>query len=173
MRLGKDLDAPMSEAGDDYGDYSKFESNRNSVVEKNDPGLYDDGSEPFLRNYQKMMTEMDNYEGDKLRKKEDESVKQVMSNMDVPDFRKHLPNNEMLQELMNQRLKVDWKQEYDKFQAEKEMISTKINKKNPYNGRLSPIAKERIYRLYLKGATPKELSLRFGILPDRVKAVVF
>jgi hypothetical protein len=51
MRLGKDLDAPMSEAGDDYGDYSKFESDRNSVVEKNDPGLYDDGSEPFLRNY--------------------------------------------------------------------------------------------------------------------------
>jgi len=53
------------------------------------------------------------------------------------------------------------------------MIRTKIGKKQQYNGRLSPIAKERIYRLYLKGATPKELSLRFGIFPDRVKAVVF
>jgi transposase-like protein len=38
---------------------------------------------------------------------------------------------------------------------------------------MSPVVKERIYRLYLKGATPKELSLRFGILADRVKAIVF
>jgi hypothetical protein len=74
---------------------------------------------------------------------------------------------------MNQRLTVDWKEEYLKFQQEKEMIDLKGMKKQPYNGRLSPIAKERIYRLYLKGATPKELSLRFGIFPDRVKAVVF
>jgi hypothetical protein len=60
MRLGKDLDAPVSEAGDDYGDYSKFESNKNSVVEKNALGEYDDGTDPFLKNYNKMMTEMAN-----------------------------------------------------------------------------------------------------------------
>jgi hypothetical protein len=43
-----------------------------------------------------MMTEMANHEGDMLRAKEEKSVKHVMSRMDVPDFRKHLPNNEML-----------------------------------------------------------------------------
>jgi transposase-like protein len=42
-----------------------------------------------------------------------------------------------------------------------------------YNGRISPVAKEEIYRLYLKGTTIKELSLKFGILPQRVKAVIF
>lgn len=29
LRMGRDLDAPMSEAGDDYGDYSKFENDKN------------------------------------------------------------------------------------------------------------------------------------------------
>jgi hypothetical protein len=42
-----------------------------------------------------------------------------------------------------------------------------------YNGRISPVAKEEIYRLYLKGTTIKELSLKYGILPQRVKAVIF
>ena len=42
-----------------------------------------------------------------------------------------------------------------------------------YNGRISPLAKEEIYRTYLKGTTIKDLSLKFGILPQRVKAVIF
>jgi len=42
-----------------------------------------------------------------------------------------------------------------------------------YNGRLSPVAKEELYRLYLKGTTIKDLSLKYGILPQRVKAIVF
>jgi len=42
-----------------------------------------------------------------------------------------------------------------------------------FYGRLSPLAKEQIYRLYQKGMTVKDLSLKFGILPQRVKAVVF
>lgn len=33
------------------------------------------------------------------------------------------------------------------------------------NGRFSPMAKEKIYRLYLKGATIKDLSLKFGCIP--------
>jgi len=41
------------------------------------------------------------------------------------------------------------------------------------HGRMSPFAKELVYRLYLKGATVKDLSLKFGILPQRVKALVY
>lgn len=29
LRMGRDLDAPMSEATDDYGDYSKFQNDKN------------------------------------------------------------------------------------------------------------------------------------------------
>lgn len=42
-----------------------------------------------------------------------------------------------------------------------------------YNGRMSPAAKEELYRYYLNGMTVKELSLRYGVLPQRVKAIVF
>jgi len=42
-----------------------------------------------------------------------------------------------------------------------------------FKGRMSPFGKEMVYRSYLKGATIKDLSLRFGILPQRVKAIVW
>jgi uncharacterized protein YjcR len=42
-----------------------------------------------------------------------------------------------------------------------------------YNGRVSPIAKEELYRLYMKGTTIKDLSLKYGIIPQRVKAIIF
>lgn len=67
LRLGRDLDAPIPSRGDEYGDYSKFESRKNQVKEVNDLGVYDDGSDPFLKNYNKMMTEMKNFEGQELR----------------------------------------------------------------------------------------------------------
>jgi hypothetical protein len=139
----------------------------------NDLGEFDDGSDPFLANYNKMMTEMKNEEGDKLRQKEKDSVENVMGRMDTANFKDYLPNNELMQEFTNQRLKVDWEEEYLKFQSEKDFISENIARDRQYIGRLSPVVKERIYRLYLKGATPKDLSLRFGIFADRVKAIVY
>lgn len=42
-----------------------------------------------------------------------------------------------------------------------------------YNGRVSPVAKEELYRLYLKGSNIKDLSLKYGILPQRVKAIIY
>jgi hypothetical protein len=41
------------------------------------------------------------------------------------------------------------------------------------NGRLSPHAKEDMYRLYLQGWTVKDLSEKYGILTARVKAVLW
>ena len=78
-----------------------------------------------------------------------------------------------MQEFMKQRLAVDWEAEFIKFQKEKDFLLENKAQETRYNPRLSPTTKERIYRLYLKGATPKELSNRFGIFPDRVKAIVF
>ena len=40
-------------------------------------------------------------------------------------------------------------------------------------GGLSPWCKEEIYRNYLAGWTVKDLSYKFGILPERVKAIVY
>lgn len=38
---------------------------------------------------------------------------------------------------------------------------------------MSPIAKEELFQNYVKGMTIKDLSLKYGILPQRVKAIVF
>ena len=38
---------------------------------------------------------------------------------------------------------------------------------------MSPFVKERIYREYLTGSSVKDLSLKYGILQQRVKAIVF
>lgn len=38
---------------------------------------------------------------------------------------------------------------------------------------MSPFAKENVYREYLKGAKVKDLSLKYGIMPQRVKAIVW
>lgn len=40
-------------------------------------------------------------------------------------------------------------------------------------GRMSPQAKEELYRSYMTGTTVKDLSLKYGILPQRVKAIVY
>jgi len=42
-----------------------------------------------------------------------------------------------------------------------------------YCGRLSPHVKETIYREYHKGMAIKDLSLKYGILQQRVKAIVW
>jgi hypothetical protein len=42
-----------------------------------------------------------------------------------------------------------------------------------YNGRMSPAAKEELFRNYQRGWTVKNLSLKYGILPQRVKAIIY
>lgn len=42
-----------------------------------------------------------------------------------------------------------------------------------FKGRMSPFAKETLYRKYIQGMTVKDLSLKFGILPQRVKAIIY
>lgn len=42
-----------------------------------------------------------------------------------------------------------------------------------YEPRMSPFSKEILYREYQKGMTIKDLSLKYGILQQRVKAIVY
>lgn len=38
---------------------------------------------------------------------------------------------------------------------------------------MSPWGKEELYRKYIQGATIKDLSLKYGVLPQRVKAIIY
>jgi transposase-like protein len=73
----------------------------------------------------------------------------------------------------NLQTQQNYAEELFKRDAELKMARNMEMNDIQYNGRISPLAKEEIYRTYLKGSTIKELSLKFGILPQRVKAVIF
>ena len=73
----------------------------------------------------------------------------------------------------NLQTQQNYAEELFKRDAELKMARNMEMNDIQYNGRISPLAKEEIYRTYLKGTTIEELSLKFGILPQRVKAVIF
>ena len=47
MRLGKQIDSQVTRAGDEYGDYEKFEEGRNTIKEENESGEWDQGFDKF------------------------------------------------------------------------------------------------------------------------------
>ena len=47
------------------------------------------------------------------------------------------------------------------------------NFESGWTGRMSPFVKETTYREYQRGMSVKDLSLKYGILQQRVKAMVF
>jgi hypothetical protein len=74
----------------------------------------------------------------------------------------------------------NWKVETDKSAVKEKEIDEEMDfLENPttfesgYNGRMSPFVKETIYREYQRGMTVKDLSLKYGILHMRVKAIIF
>lgn len=56
---------------------------------------------------------------------------------------------------------------------EMEFLENPTTFENGYNGRMSPFVKEIIYREYQRGMSVKDLTLKYGILHQRVKAIIF
>ena len=63
--------------------------------------------------------------------------------------------------------------EVKRKQMENIMLSDWRHQNSNFRGRMSPMAKELLYKEYLKGSTVKNLSLQYGILPQRVRAIVY
>ena len=51
--------------------------------------------------------------------------------------------------------------------------NSQIHQTYGHEGRLSPKAKENIYQSYMEGWTVRDLALRYGIIPERVKSVIW
>lgn len=60
--------------------------------------------------------------------------------------------------------------EHDKLMK---MTNEYATQQKNFNGRMSPMGKEDLFRNYIKGMTIKDLSLKYGILPQRVKAIIY
>jgi len=57
--------------------------------------------------------------------------------------------------------------------AEIDFLEEYMDYDGGYQGRLSPYVKEKLYREYMKGMPVKDLSLKYGIMHMRVKAIIF
>ena len=58
LRLGRGITNPFEGAGDEYGNYKKFEQGKNKIKEVNDKGVDDRGFDHFHENLNKMLLEM-------------------------------------------------------------------------------------------------------------------
>jgi hypothetical protein len=71
----------------------------------------------------------------------------------------------MIEKFNEARQSADMALLNEQWENEKTMIEDWDEWETSVNGRMSPFAKELVYKHYLKGATVKDLSLKFGILP--------
>lgn len=154
LRLRRDLagDIPREE----YGNYDKFDSNK--VEMKNDPGYDDMGTDNFQGNYNKMLRQLNTKDGDAARDTEEQVLNQTVANYNVA-------GQTMMKKFNMAREGQDLDVLNKLWEKEKKMVQSYHDDDVKYLGRLSPFAKELIYRNYLKGATIKDLSLRYGVLP--------
>src|SRR5690606_22154285 len=79
---------------------------------------------------------------------------------------------EKLNDRDNTKKMIDNVESYPGLDAQENWIEEMKESKKVY-GRVSPWCKEEIYRLYLEGWTIRDLSYKYGLLPERVKVIIF
>ena len=60
IRLGRSIHGPVEGAGDEYGNYKKFEEGKNQVKKVNDKGYDDPGLPVYKKNIRNMFETMAN-----------------------------------------------------------------------------------------------------------------
>ena len=105
-----------------------------------------------------MLRSLDIEEGEKSKEVDRKSIKSTIENYRIQSF-------EAVNRFQKQRESYDLKDQIHNIKREKNIFKRWDDINEGLNGRLSPVAKEKIYRLYLKGTTIKDLSLKFGALP--------
>ena len=170
IRLGRQFSSPMEGAGEEYGNYEKYENDKNRVDQVNDPGYEDAGFDTLKLNVQKMMESMRHPERDEIddvKQKGEEAVIENSLKSTAVDGPELMETYTSLKDQQLNRMEIeDWKSEKEAFKSP-EMGGLRIY------GRMSPQAKEELYKSYLMGTKVKDLSMKYGILPQRVKAIVY
>ena len=170
LRLGRGGSTPIDADGDEYGNYKKFEEGKNNVKEIIDKGYDDMGQDHFQNNLDAWMRDMNSPDQEEANRKklvgEADNLEKTVKNEDVM-------SGNIMDEYMRGKRYLDNKLAYDEFQLEQDIFSSPDHAEARETGRLSPVVKEEIYRSYLQGTKIRDLSLKHGILPQRVKAVVY
>jgi len=116
-----------------------------------DKGTTDMGQDTFMKNYNDMLRQLGTEEADRLRTKENDQVEKSITD---PSVQKNLMDN-----FMAAREGIVNQDTVKQKQMENIMLNDWRHKNADFRGRMSPMAKELLYKEYLKGATVKNLSL--------------
>jgi hypothetical protein len=154
----------MPKKGEEYGNYERYE--KNAVTEENDQGKDDWGDDNFLKNYNNMIRKLNIDEGERIRKSDEENTFKSITD-------ENIASTNLMDEFNAARKGLDYQDKAKQQDLEKFMLESFEKQESRFNGRMSPFAKEQLYRRYLKGETVKELSLQYGALPQRVKAIIY
>lgn len=107
---------------------------------------------------------------EKVREQEAERKFREDSTVKRTKLEKDWDNQRNLYKVINDQVRREG------WNTSKEEKLREILKNSPAHklvGRVSPWCKEEIYRNYLEGWTVKDLSFKYGLLPERVKAIVW
>lgn len=140
----------------EYNNYSKFEKNYSFFKENQKNAMLDDGSfhvKGKLSAYMAKLAPLGDY---------DESI----------NYKVRL--SEMAGQPAHSNLYEHGQMEMEDLEGQIQADDSEIIETSDYlHGRLSPHARESIYELYKEGWSVNDLSFKFGILPERTKAVIW
>ncbi len=144
-----------------YGDYEKYERNSTSVKDAEKP--------------------------EELSDMNDERLKSVLESLRVknPPYRRNVPEEyqRMLRYVYGTKVSEknvaslkppeEWNLDQAQRKMFKVMLSNRVNENGHFTLRLSPYAKQEMYLLHQRGWSVNELSGKFGVLAERVRAILW
>jgi len=162
---------PNDKISDEYLNYDKFNKNHTKVKAKQDSVL-DDGKYVLSRNAKKLFKNLE-FEGTNMADNVlwDNMVQDVYDEAKTENDAKE--EVRMMEEAQDKDLRDLMDLPIESGEINLGQMDNRRYRDDEIFGRLSPHARESIYQLYLQGWTVRDLSIRFGIIPERVKAVVW
>lgn len=151
----------------EYLNFDKYEKNK-VRVEDNYDRENDDGTMHSYRKFRKVMRALDVPESQQYHEEE------------ISAFREGLQKknpNEFLTKYLVEKEKITMSDPWAKNVQDEDPVTRSFHKYSYAweisEGRVSPWCKEQIYRDYHLGSSIRDLSLKNGLLPERIRAIIW
>jgi len=149
----------------EYGNYEKYDKNRVKTEYKEEEEAT--SKDKFYDNYLNMIRRLPTKEKEEMREWKREGIEDLLTTQAFA----HQEFPEKYARWSEQRTPSGIDEE--RLDEELNLAEDPENYEGTYCGRMSPFSKEMLFREYQKGMTIKDLSLKYGILQQRVKAIIY
>ena len=149
----------------EYGNYQKYENN--SVETVYDEGVEETTTDRLYENYMHLIRTLPTKEAEEMEETKRDDIRDMLTNQS--ETHKTFADRYLKYQTQTEQVQP----ELDQIEEECEFINDPENFERSYYGRLSPFVKEQIYREYTAGSSVKDLSLKYGAMQQRIKAIVY